>query len=117
MGIVVLRQPASIDDVRQMLQEYRDYIKFAIDVRQRIAAGGGEAHYDCEQVLLEEGCQQSDIWCSGYRSATQEFTHDSIVNVRPRDGNAAMEIQDEALKLLIREIIIELIGDACNALY
>ncbi len=114
MSILIIREPATQTDLNRMLREYGDYVKFAVDIRRRIIAGGGEAHADCEKALLEDGSQQSDIWCSGYYPRSGQFTHDSIVNIRPRDGNSQMEIQDEELKRLIREIILELIGDACN---
>ena len=114
MSIVIIRDCATGAELQQMLVEYGDYIKFAVDVERRIIAGGGEAHFDCEQMLLSDGSAQANIWCSGYFPGTGSFTHDSIVNIRPRDGNASTEIQDESLRQLMREIILERIGEACN---
>lgn len=114
MAILVVQTAATLAELQRMLTEYGDYIKFAVDVEQRIIAGGGEAHFDCEQVLLSNGSTQSNIWCSGYFPATGNFTHDSIVNIRPRQGNPSAEIQSESLKQLIRDIILERIGSAAH---
>ncbi len=114
MAILIIQDSATLAELQRMLAEYGDYIKFAIDVERRIIAGGGEAHFDCEQMLLSNGSSQSNIWCSGYFPNTGNFTHDSIVNIRPRDGNASAEIQSEPLRQLIREIILERIGAASD---
>jgi hypothetical protein len=45
-----------------MLEELETYIKLAVDVERNILAGGGEYHADCEEVLLENGSRQEDIW-------------------------------------------------------
>jgi hypothetical protein len=45
------------------------YIKLAVDIEQRMIAGGGEMHYDCEQALLAAGSLQSNIWGADYPSA------------------------------------------------
>lgn len=37
-------------------------IKLAVDVTREILAGGGELHFDCEQLLLDDGSQQENIW-------------------------------------------------------
>jgi len=57
---------------------------------------GGELHADAEQVLLESGSQQSDLWGANYwpgrgREGCVEYT--AHINIRPAQGNRSMEIQ------------------------
>jgi hypothetical protein len=62
MRIHLLRQPASEQQVAEMLEALGDYIKLAVDIKYGIAAGGGALHADCEAILLSEGSSQEDIW-------------------------------------------------------
>ena len=45
-----------------MLEAQGNYIKLAVDVVQGIVVGGGEYHADCEEVLIERGSRQEDVW-------------------------------------------------------
>jgi len=58
----LLRTPATDKQIEQMLEEHKFYIKTAVDIERRVLVGGGEAHYDCEQVLLDDGSRQENIW-------------------------------------------------------
>ena len=62
MKILVIRNRASEEQIREMLEELETYIKLAVDVERNILARGGEYHADCEEVLLEDGSRQEDIW-------------------------------------------------------
>lgn len=62
MFIHILQKPATHDQIAQMIQANRFYIKTAVDIHHQILAGGGEMHSDCEVVLLNNGSQQKDIW-------------------------------------------------------
>lgn len=46
----------------EMLEELGIYIKLAVDIERQVLAGGGATHYDCEQVLLDDGSVQANIW-------------------------------------------------------
>lgn len=62
MKIHLLRDRATPQEISEMLEELKTYIKLAVDVEREIVAGGGEWHADCEKVLLENGSRQEDIW-------------------------------------------------------
>ena len=66
-------------------------------------------HSDAEEVLLESGSRQADLWGANYypgrgREACIEFT--SFINIRPSAGNRGMELQDEALRARVRELTL-----------
>jgi hypothetical protein len=83
--ILLLRAAATSEQIEQMLEEHKFYIKTAIDIDRRVLVGGGEAHFDCEQILLEAGSSQENIWCASFMPAEEKITYDSIVNLRPLD--------------------------------
>ena len=96
-----------------MARFFGDMVKYVVDVRQRILAIGGELHADAEQLLLERGSQQADLWGANYypgrgRDACVEFT--ALINIRPAQGNRSMELSDPALRAALREITFALIG-------
>jgi hypothetical protein len=62
MTIHIIRQIATENQIRGMLEELGTYIKLAVDVERQILAGGGEYHADCEEVLLEDGSRQVPLY-------------------------------------------------------
>jgi hypothetical protein len=107
--IEIIRVRATPEQIEQMLLELKFYIKVAVDIKRRILAGGGEMHFYCEQVLLEDGSQQEDIWAASFRPDTQLIIYESMVNLRPRQ-NRSMEIMDVKIKEIVAEIIMEFLG-------
>ncbi len=80
-------------------------IKLAVDVSRGILAGGGELHFDCEQLLLDDGSQQENTWGADWYSQTKEVGFESIINIRPRQQNMIMEVRDLQLKSRIEKIV------------
>lgn len=93
-----------------MMKALGAYVKLAVDVRQQILAGGGVMHADCEAVLLQDGSQQEDVWGADWNPGPQEVTFESLINIRPRQGNRSLEIQDTALRGQIAQIVTRLLG-------
>ncbi len=93
---------------------FGDMVKFVVDLDRRVAAVGGELHADAEQLLLESGSRQSDLWGANYypgkgRDACIEYT--ALINIRPAQGNRGMLIQDPGIRERLREITFDLIGE------
>jgi Protein of unknown function (DUF5674) len=105
--IHIVRDRASPTQMRDMLQALGSYIKLAVDVRRRILAGGGALHADCEAVLPEDGSRQADVCGADWIPATQEVTYESLINIRPRQGNRSLELRDTALRERVQQIIRE----------
>jgi hypothetical protein len=108
--IHLLREPANPTQIREMLQEYERLIKIVVDIRRRIVSGGGEMHSDCEMVLLEDGCEQDDIWGANWYPAEQRIEFESLINIRPRQGNRNILIQDETIRRQVEAITREILG-------
>jgi hypothetical protein len=107
----IIREPATPDQIAEMLEELENYIKLAVDVQLGILAGGGALHADCEAALLDAGSQQRDVWGADWIPATREVRYESLINLRPLQGNRSMELGDEALREKVREITVRLLGD------
>lgn len=105
--IHILRERATDEQIRDMLEALQTYIKLAVDVRRKIVAGGGALHADCEAALLEEGSQQIDMWGADWLPESKEVRYESLINIRPKQGNRKMMVGDPTLRRTIREIVCE----------
>ena len=96
--IEIIRSRATPAQMQQMLEALGIYIKIAVDIKLKILAGGGELHADCEQMLLANGSQQSNLWGADWYPSRQAVGYESIINIRPKANNRSMEIQDPNLR-------------------
>ena len=115
-AIVVVRErridPAELR--RLVLLYFEDMVKYVVDVSRGVIAVGGEMHADAEQVLLEDGSRQDDLWGANYypgrgRHGCIEYT--SLINISPSRGNRSMELQDPSLRERVRELTWALVGE------
>jgi Protein of unknown function (DUF5674) len=107
--IHILHEPATAQQISEMLEAHQFYIKTVVDVHHRILGGGGEMHSDCEAVLLDAGSQQENLWGASWNSISQEIFYESMVNLRPRQ-NRSMQILDLVVREQVRQIIDRLLG-------
>ena len=105
-----LHSKPSDQQTSEMLQALEVYIKLAVDVDKRVLAGGGALHADCEAVLLENGSQQENVWGADWLPHTRQVTFESLINIRPRQGNMSLVIQDPALRDKVESIVREIFG-------
>jgi RNA recognition motif-containing protein len=107
--IHLIRERATKEQMQEMLEVYKEveYIKLAVDVEQGVAAGGAEMHYECEEVLLESGSQQNDVWGAGWYWQTKKIRYDSLINRRPKQ-NRSDEVEDPPVRKRTEDIILKL---------
>ena len=74
-------------------------------VERNILAGGGEYHADCEEVLVEDGSRQDDIWGADWHPGLKKAEFIALINIRPRQGNRGMDIEDSNLRRRIEGIV------------
>ena len=86
------------------------YVKLAVDIRRGLLAGGGEMHADCEEVLLDDGSSQADVWGADWYPSSQSVRFESLINIRPRQNNRSMEILDPGLRQQVETIVQTLLG-------
>ncbi len=75
-------------------------------------AVGGDLHADDAALLLAQGSYQQDLWGINLYPADEgpdwiEF--DSMINIRPRDGNRSRGVDDERTRARIRDVVESLI--------
>ena len=108
--IYLLKDKAQLAQIQAMLEEYGSMIKIAVDIRRKILAGGGEMHADCEQLLLEDGSEQDDIWGANWYPGDQRVEFEALINIRPLLGNRGMLIQSQEIRLAVEAITRCILG-------
>ena len=105
MRIHIIRKPATEEEIREMLGELETYIKLAVDVERSLLSGGGEYHADCEEVLLEDGSRQEDVWGADWYPESRTVRFGALINIRPNQGNRGMEIESPRLRERIETLV------------
>ena len=108
--IQIIRQRATPEQMQLMLESLGIYIKLAVDLERRILAGGGELHADCEQILLQDGSRQIDVWGADWYPLQQTAGFESIINIRP-GINRSMQIQSPEIRVSVNQLVQMLLGE------
>jgi hypothetical protein len=106
----IIRSRATPQQMAEMLEALETYIKLAVDVHRGLLAGGGVMHADCESALLDDGSHQEDIWGADWTPAGQQVTFESLINIRPRQNNRSLDIEDPAIRGRVAEIVHSLLA-------
>jgi hypothetical protein len=111
--IRILTAPISLDEVRRMAREqFGDFVKAVVDVERGVMAVGGDLHADEEAVLLEDGARQADLWGINLypdRVGADLIEFDSMINVRPAQGNRSRGVEDAGTRQKIQDIVRRLV--------
>jgi len=102
--IYIIRTHATQQQIDEMLEPLKTYIKLAVDVERDILAGGGVMHADCEAALLDDGSRQENIWGADWNPSVKQVTFESLINIRPRQNNRSLELLDHALRERVSQI-------------
>lgn len=84
------------EEIINLRELFDVYIKTVIDIKRKICSAGCDRHFDSEKILLDQGSKQEDLWGGGVDLETNIIDYNSMINIRPRQGNVSNEIQDEA---------------------
>ena len=57
-----------------------------------------------EQMLLEDGSRQENIWGAD-SDPSGEVRFESLINIRPRQGNRSLELQSPELRQDVERIV------------
>jgi hypothetical protein len=115
MAIQIVRAPITLAELRSMARDqFGDMVKAVVDLEHGIMAVGGELQADEEAVLLDQGSRQADVWGINLypdAAAADRVEFDSLINVRPGQGNRTRSVDDPARRDRIQEIVRRLVQE------
>lgn len=92
--------------------QFGDMVKAVVDVDKKIMVIGGELHADEEALLLEQGSEQKNLWgINIYVDKSKEdwIEFNSMINIRPAQGNRSRDVENENVRKKIQDIVALLI--------
>jgi hypothetical protein len=111
----IVGEALSMAELTGMAEElFGNFVKAVVDVQLKVMVVGGELHADEEALLLQEGSRQEDLWgINIYPELPREqwIEFDSMINVRPAQGNRGRAVEDEQLRSRIVDIVNALVKD------
>ncbi len=96
--IITKSEPYTKEETGKLRELFDVYIKTVIDVERKICSAGADRHFDSEQILLQQGSRQDDLWGGGVDLETMVIDTNSMINIRPQQGNTSNEIQNAKIR-------------------
>lgn len=103
-----------LEELKKMSEKmFGNLVKAVVDVKKGIMVVDAELHADEEMFLLEQGSKQSDLWGINIYPELiggEDFIEfDSMINLRPSEGNLTRGVENEEIQKKIKNIVIKLI--------
>lgn len=113
--MVLIRDSIAVSELKSMAAKMFDnLVKAVVDVKRRIIVVDAELHSDEEALLLNDGSCQEDLWGINlypeFDKNSPDFVEfDSMINIRPMQGNRNRGIVSPEIRLEILSIIKEIV--------
>ncbi|MEE9268642.1 MAG: DUF5674 family protein [Candidatus Krumholzibacteria bacterium] len=105
----ILKETVTVGELKTIAADtFGDMIKAVADVRLGVVALDAELHSDLEALLIENGSGQDDLWGINFYpdlGGDDFIEFDSLINVRPSQGNAGRGVEDPVIRDKIVEIV------------
>jgi uncharacterized protein YjbK len=97
------------DELKEMASKmFGNLVKAVVDVEKEVLVVDAELHSDQEAYLLEHGSEQNNLWgINIYPELTGDemIEFDSMINLRPSQGNNSRGVDNEEIQRKIIKII------------
>lgn len=108
--ILIFFKKATEEEIKKVVQDFDGlYIKVVVDVEREMLAAGGERHFDAEQILLENGSRQENLWGGGVDVKTGEIDYNSMINLRPNQENSSRDILSSVIRQKFDKVVRNLL--------
>jgi len=97
-----------LNELKEMADKFGNMVKAVVDIDRELVAVDAELHSDLEALLLDKGSKQKNLWGINLypELVDSEFIEfDSMINMRPSQGNISRGVDDKATAQKITTII------------
>lgn len=105
----IITQSVTLNEIKAMaVATFGNLVKAVVDVERELVAVDAELHSDLEALLLEDGSKQKNLWGINLYPEIQgdDFVEfDSMINMRPSQGNRSHGVEDKELRKKIIGIV------------
>ena len=107
--IIILTKKNTPEQLKKVSKDLEGYIKFVVDLEKGILAAGGKMHFEDEKKLLDNGSKQENLWGGGWDLESSELDYDSMINIRPAQGNPSREVLSQEIRVQMEKIVKDLL--------
>ena len=107
----IISESLTLNELSQVaVGGFGNMVKAVVDIDKAIIAIDAELHSDLEAMLSDNGSKQIDLWGINLYPDLQgddfiEF--DSMINMRPAQGNRSRGVENEAIRKKIVEVVMK----------
>ena len=109
----IITEAITLATLREMAgRKFGDMVKAVVDIDRGIMAVDAELHADEEGLLLENGSRQTSLWGINIypeMAGDDWLEFDSLINLRPSQGNRSRGVDDPQIRERIRGTVSRLI--------
>ena len=113
--IKIITSPIELSELKKIAgKQFGTMVKAVVDVEKKTMAIGGELHADEESEMLADGSEQINLWgINIYPEQTDDtrIEFDSMINIRPYQGNRSRSVENPEMQQRITEIVNQLIKE------
>ncbi len=111
----IVENKISIKELKEMSSMmFGNLVKAVVDVEKNILVVDAELHSDQEAYLLQLGSKQENLWgINIYPDLNEDerVEFDSMINLRPSQGNNSRGVENEEIQKKILDIVNSKIED------
>ena len=97
----ILDEITTVEELKNIaINTFGDLVKAVVDVELELVAVDAELHSDLEALFLEKGSKQESLWGINFYPELQGedfIEYDSMINMRPSQGNITRGVDDKAI--------------------
>ena len=105
----IIKDSITFNELKKISKNlFGNMVKAVVDVNSEIIAIDAELHSDLEALLLQNGAKQKNLWGINLypEMIGDEFIEfDSLINIRPSQGNKSRLIEDDNIRKQIINIV------------
>ena len=109
----IIYTPISRNEILENYNSFfRKMIKAVVDIDKQIIALDAELHADLEEILLENGSNQENLWGINLyleENKDKQIEYTALINIRPSLDNRSMEVENLQIRDEIKKIVNNLI--------
>lgn len=105
----IVTEKLTINEIDQMAAAmFGNLVKAVVDIDREIIAVDAELHADLEALLLDDGSKQINLWGINLYPQMKDddfIEFDSMINMRPSQGNRSRGVDNVEIRKKITEIV------------
>lgn len=107
---MIIREKISREELENFFDSsFEAMLKIVVDIEKKILSLGCEFHIDCAEELANDGSLSKNLWGANLYRKNLDMDFVSLINIKPAKNNKSTEIQNEALRKNVEEIIKNLL--------